>query len=220
MGNAGDRQKLAAIYARVSTEGQRASLDTQVEVCRNAAAVRGMEVVATKTEVVSGTSRRLPIRAELIQDARIGKFNTIVVARLDRFGRSLVDLLAMLRELEAAGVNFVSIEDGVDFSTPVGKLQSGLLAVIAEFEKNLILERTQEGREAARAKGTKFGRKPALTEEQTNKVLEMLREGRSLSKVASALEINRSMVLRIKKKYWETTGQAARSAKQNLPESR
>jgi putative DNA-invertase from lambdoid prophage Rac len=195
-----------AIYARVSTAGQRASLDTQLEICRKAAALRGMEVVSTRTEVVSGTSRRLPIRAELIHEAKRGKCNTVMVVRLDRFGRSLVDVLATLRELEAAAVNFISIEDCIDFSTPAGRLQAGLLAVFADFEKNLILERAQDGREAAKLKGVKFGRKPTLTDETTNRILELLRSGRSLSEVSKALGINRSMVTRTKKKYWEMTG--------------
>jgi len=195
-----------AIYSRVSTAGQRASLDTQVEICRNAAAVRGMEVVCARTEVVSGTSKRLPIRAEMIQEAKVGKFNTIMVARLDRFGRSLVDLLATLRELEAVAVNFISIEDGIDFSTPVGRLQAGLLAVFADFEKNLILERAQDGREAAKLKGVKFGRKPTLTDETSNRTLELLRSGLSLSEVSKAMDISRAMVIRTKKKYWDLAG--------------
>jgi DNA invertase Pin-like site-specific DNA recombinase len=195
----------AAIYARVSTGGQKASLDTQIEICKRAAALRELNIVSVRSEVISGTSRRLPERIEMLKAAKLGNFGTLLVSRLDRFGRSLVDLLATLRELEAFGVNFVSVEDGVDFSTQIGRLQAGLLAVFADFEKNLILERAQEGREAARLKGVRFGRRPSFTADAGERIWDLLCHGYSQAEVARALNVHRAVVYRVKEKYQEMT---------------
>lgn len=196
----------AAIYARVSTSGQTQSLNTQLELCRRAASLRGLDVVMEVSEVVSGTAAKLPERAALLQAVRAGRVRTLIVARLDRFGRSLIDLLAILKEMNAIGANFISVEDGIDFSTPAGQLQANLLAVIAEFEKRLIRERTEEGRQAARSRGVRFGRKPILADDTINEIGARLRLGHSQSGLAKEFGVERSVIRRIRRKQESEDG--------------
>lgn len=197
--------KKAAIYARVSTRGQEASLETQLGRCRNIAAGRGFQVVHEASEIVSGAARHLPERNRIMKAARAGKFQALFVVRMDRWGRSTVDLLSTMQELEALGVTFVSIEDGIDLSTPTGRLQAEILASIAAFERALIQDRANEGREAARAKGKKFGRRPKLTQEQKNEAIRLLSLGLKQGEVADSLQVHRMVVHRIAKELARNT---------------
>ncbi len=186
----------AAIYARVSTKGQEASLETQLDRCRQVAAVRGFTVVLEVQEVVSGGAKRLPAREDLMKGARAGLFNAVLVVRLDRWGRSTVDLITTIQELERLGVVFIAIEDGIDLSTPAGRLQAEILASIANFERAMIQERAREGREAAKAKGVRFGRPPRLSKEQKLEVDRLLDLGVSKSEIARGLKVPRTTIRR------------------------
>jgi len=190
----------AAVYTRVSTGGQTQSLQTQLDVCRRAAQHRGLEIVMEVSEIVSGVAKQLPNRENLLKSARRGEFDTVIVTRLDRFGRSLIDLLATWKELRSLGVNFISIEDGIDFSTPMGQFQANLLGVIAEFERSLINERTNEGRQAAKERGVRFGRKPKLTEEAENEIKALLSEGHTQIELAKLYKVSRGAIYRINSK--------------------
>jgi len=90
---------------------------------------------------------------------------------------SNLNLMTHLNELRTIDVNFVSVEDGIDFLTPAGQLQANLLAVIAEFERSLIKERTEEGRQAAKGRGVKFGRKSAVSKDTENEIVRLLTLG-------------------------------------------
>jgi DNA invertase Pin-like site-specific DNA recombinase len=197
--------KKAAIYARVSTKGQEASLETQLARCRDMAKARGFQVVHEASEIVSGAARHLPERNRAMKAARAGKFQALFVVRLDRWGRSTVDLLTTMQELEQLGVTFISIEDGIDLSTPTGRLQAEILASIATFERSLIQDRANEGREAARAKGKKFGRRPKLSTEQRNEAIRLLSLGMKQGEVAGNLQVHRMVVHRIAKELARNT---------------
>jgi len=190
-----------AIYARVSTASQVASLDTQITQCRKAAEMRGFEIVMEIREIASGAAKKLPERQRLLKAANMGNFNTLIVARLDRFGRSILDLFNMWMELQAINVNFISIEDGIDFSTPTGQLQAGLFAVFADFERKLILNPTSEGREAAKAKGVKFGRKQKVTEEIETEIVQLLKMGHTQKSLADKFKLDRGLIYRIRRKH-------------------
>lgn len=135
-------------YARVSTRDQH--LDLQEAALKKA----GCEFIYT--EKVSGVRKR-PVLQECMSYLRKG--DTLVVYKFDRIGRSLKDLVNIFAKLENKGVALRSIEDKVDPSTPSGKLMVHIFASLAEFERDLIIERTQAGRAAAKAKGVAMGRK-------------------------------------------------------------
>jgi len=107
---------------------------------------------------VSGTKDRRPALDQLLADAKRRKFDVVVCWRLDRLGRSLKHLVTLLDELQALGVAFVSMGEGIDCTTPAGKLQLHILAALAEFERGRIQERVKAGLARARAQGVRLGR--------------------------------------------------------------
>lgn len=140
--------KRVAIYARVSTDDQveGSSLDTQLERCRSYVSAQGWSVAGEYIdEGVSGTRASRPALDRLMAVLRSGQANVVVVAKLDRLGRSVRHLSALLGELDDLGVPFVSVAEAIDGSTPSGRLQRSLLASFAEFERDRIKERTAEG---------------------------------------------------------------------------
>ena len=144
---AGTRSR-AAVYLRVSTEGQvdGTSIDTQRAQCAEAATRHGFFLVGEYVDAgVSGAAASRPALDELLAAATTGDVQVIVVAKLDRLGRSLLHLLELLSTLDAAGVRVVSATDGIDTRTPAGRLMLQLLGVFAEFERERIRERSQDG---------------------------------------------------------------------------
>jgi DNA invertase Pin-like site-specific DNA recombinase len=189
-----------AVYARVSTGTQSQSLDTQLQQLRTAAHRRDMEIALEVTEVVSGTARKLPRRDALMETAEELQLDAIMVTRLDRFGRSLLEMLNIWFTLQSAGINFISLDEGIDFSTPTGKLQAKLLAVVAEFEKSLINERTKEGREAAKSRGVRFGRPSSLDITAKVEVMEALLKKVKQTELAEKYNVSQGTIYRMNKK--------------------
>jgi len=146
-------------YARVSTTEQ--NLDLQLSALRAA----GCHDVLTD-EGISGSDFTRPGLSKLLKRLRNG--DTLTVWRLDRLGRSLFNLIKLVRELEERGVQFRSLSESIDTGTSGGRLLFHLLAAMAEFERSLVSERTRAGMAAARARGSQIGRKPAMTEDQLN----------------------------------------------------
>jgi site-specific DNA recombinase len=144
---AGTRVRAAA-YLRVSTEGQvdGTSIDTQRAQCAEAASRHGLTLVGEYVDAgVSGAAASRPALDELLAAATTGDVQVIVVAKLDRLGRSLLHLLELLTALDAAGARVLSATDGIDTRTPAGRLMLQLLGVFAEFERERIRERSQDG---------------------------------------------------------------------------
>lgn len=146
----------AGLYARVSTLDQQ-TLPLQMRALREYAAKRGWTVVEECKEVGSGVAARA-MRQRLIDSARRRDIDVVLVWRLDRWGRSVADLVSTLQELTALGVGFVSITEALDLTTPAGRAMAGLLSVFAEFERDIMRDRVRAGlgactaaREAARA---------------------------------------------------------------------
>src|SRR5687767_9374340 len=148
----------AALYARVSTTaGQNPGV--QLRELREYCDRRRWEIAAEFTDVgVSGATERRPQLDQLLAACRRRRFDAVVVYRYDRFARSLRQLVNALGEFDALGVQFVSLHEGVDTSTPNGRLVFGSFATIAEFERELIRERVRSGLAAARARGKRLGR--------------------------------------------------------------
>src|SRR5713101_9745480 len=157
-GHARKQPKLfrAGLYARVSTNDQQ-TLPMQSHAMRVYAARRGWTIALQVREVGSGAAKR-EAREKLLEAARRREIDVVLVWRLDRWGRSVTDLLATLQELEHLGVGFVSLTEALDLTTPAGRAMAGLLAIFAEFEKEILRERTRAGLANARENGKRLGR--------------------------------------------------------------
>src|SRR6266542_1118406 len=143
------------LYARVSTHDQQ-TIPLQTRAMREYAARRGWTVAMQVKEIGSGASAR-ELREKIVEAARRREIDVVLVWRLDRWGRSVTDLLATLQELEHLGVGFVSLTEALDLTTPAGRAMAGLLAVFAEFEREILRERIRAGLANARRNGKKLG---------------------------------------------------------------
>src|SRR5688572_22406390 len=169
------------LYARVSTNDQQ-TLAMQSRAMREYAARRGWTIAVQVREVGSGAARR-DAREKLIEAARRREIDVVLVWRLDRWGRSVTDLLATLQELEHLGVGFVSLTEALDLTTPVGRAMAGLLAIFAEFEREIIRERVRAGLAQARAEGKTLGRPPSVAK-KGKEVKRLFAKGLSKSEIA------------------------------------
>jgi len=146
-----------AVYGRVSTAEQNASM--QVDELRAYCSRRQWEIAEEFIDAgVSGSKESRPALNRLLADAKRRKFDAVLVYRYDRFARSLRHLVNALAEFDALGIHFVSLHEGVDTSTPNGRLVFGIFASIAEFERELIRGRVRSGLAAAKARGKRLGR--------------------------------------------------------------
>jgi DNA invertase Pin-like site-specific DNA recombinase len=184
----------AGLYARVSTNDQQ-TLSMQSRAMREYAARRGWTVAVNVREVGSGAAKR-EAREKLLEAARRREIDVVLVWRLDRWGRSVTDLLATLQELEHLGVGFVSLTEALDLTTPAGRAMAGLLAIFAEFEREILRERTRAGLAHARANGKRLGR-PETAAIYADQVRKLHRAGVSKSEIARRLQIGRTSVRRI-----------------------
>lgn len=132
-----------ALYARVSTEEQNA--DKQVDICQDYCKRNSHEVYKVYKDVISGTTSSRPEFNVLLEDMRQNKFSCVVVTKLDRLGRSLQHLLSLFNEFNVRGVHFIATTQNIDTTTAAGRLQMQIMGAFAEFERNIISERTKEG---------------------------------------------------------------------------
>ena len=146
----------AAIYARVSTFDQEP--ENQLAELRQYVTARGWSGHEYTDKGISGAKDKRPALDALIRDAKRRRCDVLVCWRLDRLGRSLKHLVTLLDELQVLGIAFVSLAEGIDATTPAGKLQMHILAAIAEFERERIRERVMAGLQRARGQGRKLGR--------------------------------------------------------------
>ncbi len=186
----------AAIYARVSTLDQEP--ENQLQELRRYVQARGWTAVEYVDRGISGAKDRRPALDALVTDARRRRFDALVCWRLDRLGRNLKHLITLLDELQALGIAFVSLAEGIDATTPAGKLQMHILGAIAEFERERIRERVMAGLQRARTQGTRLGRpRSCLPVERLQRV-----DGLSLDAGAAQLGVSRSTL-----KRWRRRGQ-------------
>jgi DNA invertase Pin-like site-specific DNA recombinase len=175
-------------YARVSTDGQ--TLDAQLAALREAGAERVF------SEKQSGAKTDRAALARCLASLEPG--DTVVVTKLDRLARSTRDLLNTLAAINDKGASFKSLGDAwADTTTPHGRLMLTVLGGLAEFERHLILSRTNEGRVRARARGVKFGRKPKLTAYQRQEALARLTQGETLTEIARSMAVSHMTISRL-----------------------
>ena len=132
-----------AIYVRVSTNQQ--DFDKQLDSCKKHCELRGYKVHKCYCDIISGKTTSRPQFNEMLKDMRQYKFQAVVVTKLDRIGRSLQHLLSLFDEFSNKGIQFIAITQNIDTTTSSGKLQMQIMGAFAEFERNLISERTKEG---------------------------------------------------------------------------
>ena len=132
-----------AIYCRVSTEDQ--NVDNQEDICKEYCKRNNFEVFRIYKDIISGSKDSRPSFNLLLEDMRINKFDCIMVTKLDRLGRSLQHLLSMFNEFNKRGIHFIATTQNIDTSSPSGRLQMQIMGAFAEFEREIIRERTKEG---------------------------------------------------------------------------
>lgn len=184
------RTHRAAIYARVSTLEQ--TSENQLAELRRFAEARGWTAQEYVDNGVSGTKEHRPALDQLNRDARRRRFDVVVCWRLDRLGRSLKHLITLLEDFQALGIAFVSLAEGIDATTPAGRLQMHILGAIAEFERARIAERVQLGLARVRAQGRVLGRpKLDISDDDLGSV-----QGLSVRRAARRLGVSPSTLYR------------------------
>ena len=182
----------AAAYVRVST------LEQNTEIQRIAieqyAKARKWDLVATYEDKSTGTNDKRPALRKLMDAARAREIDVIIVWKIDRFARSLKNLVTSLQELTELGVQFVAIRDQVDLTTSAGRLMTHMIAAFAQFEAEIIKERVLAGIKNARDHGKRLGRPPVI---DTFRVLEMRRHGMSLAVIAKALGVTKGAISKV-----------------------
>jgi DNA invertase Pin-like site-specific DNA recombinase len=177
-----------ALYARVSTKEQ--STEAQVGQLKAYCQARGWaEVAVFRDDGISGVRDNRPELDRLRQRMAAGEFEAIVVSKMDRLGRSLGMILRFWDEADAAGARVIVIDQGIDTSTPSGRLQRNMLAALAEFERELILERTRAGIARARSLGMKFGAPRRIPESVAREVRERRTRGESLRMISQQMNL-------------------------------
>ena len=169
-------------YARVSTEDQKTDLQV--------AALEKVGCSHIFTDTASGADSTRPELTRCLGSLRAG--DTLIVWKLDRLGRSLSHLVSVLSELQGRGVAFLSLTEAIDTQSAAGRLLGHMLAALAEFERSLIVERTQAGLKAAKRRGTKLGRRPSLSDNQLKHARGLLGKGESPTAVAKLLNVCRA----------------------------
>ncbi len=193
------------IYARVSTSDQHA--DNQIHEIEAAGfSVNERRIV---TESISGSvaASERPQFSRLLD--RLEPDDVLIVTKLDRLGRNAMDVRSTVERLAADGVRVHCLAlGGVDLTSPAGKMTMGVLTAVAEFERDLLIERTHAGMARARAEGKVMGRPPALTKEKQAEVMQRLTMGVSVAQLARDYGTTRQSIMRIREKLGGTGGRA------------
>jgi DNA invertase Pin-like site-specific DNA recombinase len=186
-------KKRAALYMRISTKGHGQTTDTQAVALRDYAERRGFAVVDEyRDEGISGAKDRRPALDRLMADARKRRFDAVLVARFDRFARSTKHLVLALEEFQALGCDFISLNESVDTSTPMGKMVFTVISAVAELERSIIRERVLAGVDRARRQGKRFGRPTVIADRE--RIATMKTAGRSIKSIAAECGIARATV--------------------------
>src|SRR5712691_6111922 len=173
-------------YCRVSTDDQNPALQL--------AALKRAGCRKIFTDKATGAHVKRPELTKCLKALKAG--DVLVVWKLDRLGRSLRDLIALLDDLKTRGVAFRSLTEAIDTATATGRAMWQMVGILAELERSLIQERTKAGRAAAQARGVKMGRKPKLTPQQVAHARKLLDQGERLGDIAQSLNVSRRTLYR------------------------
>jgi len=187
------KDKRVAIYARVSTKDQ--SVDMQVSDLDMYSRERGFNIIKIyQDNGISGSKDNRPGLNQLMDDARKRKFDMVLVWRFDRFARSTKHLVTALYEFRNLGIDFISYQENIDTSSPLGEAIFTIISAMSKLERDIIAERVKGGLRKARANGKRLGRPE--TGVDADKVFEYKEQGRSIREIANDLGIHRSKVER------------------------
>ena len=187
-----------AIYCRVSTSDQ--TIDNQLSVLREIAKMKGLIIVQEFVdEGISGARGRDKRKGfdNLLKGAVRREFTTILVWSVDRIGRNIQDLLSFLNEVHSVDCDLYLHTQGIDTSTPTGKMMFGILSVLADWERGMIKERTQAGMERARKQGKQIGRPSNINEGLIQSIKYMRDKGLGIRKIASELSVGVGTVYKV-----------------------
>jgi DNA invertase Pin-like site-specific DNA recombinase len=186
-------QKRVALYMRISTKGHGQTTDTQAIALREYAEHRGFQIIDEyRDEGISGAKDRRPQLDRMMQDARRRRFDAVLVARFDRFARSTKHLVLALEEFSSLGVDFISLNESIDTSSPMGRMVFTVIAAVAELERSIIRERVLAGVDRARRQGKRFGRPSVIVDRQ--KIASMKASGQSIKAIAKECGVARATV--------------------------
>jgi DNA invertase Pin-like site-specific DNA recombinase len=186
------RGSRAAVYIRISTGDQ--NPDLQHDELAAYCARRGWKVIEVYEDHMSGAKDRRPQLDRLMADARRRQFDVVLCWRFDRFARSTSHLLRALEEFQSLGIDFVSLQEAIDTSTPAGKLVFTVLGAVAELERSIITERVRAGQRAAKRRGVRFGR-PSVGVD-TKRVQKLRKQGLSWRAVSAKIGIPKDTLIR------------------------
>lgn len=184
--------KRVAIYTRVSTKDQ--SHESQWNELDEYCERRALTIVENYSDITSGAKDKRPALDRLMSDARRGRFDAVLVYRFDRFARSVTHLLRALEEFSSLGIDFVSLSEAIDTSTPMGKMVFTVLGAVAELERNIIRERVLAGQRSAKRRGIRFGR-PEV-EVDTSRVARLRKQGLSWRAIAGMTGVSKDSLIR------------------------
>jgi DNA invertase Pin-like site-specific DNA recombinase len=186
-------RKRAALYMRISTKGHGQTTDTQAHALREYAERRGFQIIDEyRDEGISGAKDRRPALDRLMTDARKRRFDAVLVARFDRFARSTKHLVLALEEFSSLGVDFISLNESIDTSSPMGRMVFTVIAAVAELERSIIRERVLAGVDRARRQGRRFGRPTVIVDRE--KIATMRAGGQSIKAIAKECGVARATV--------------------------
>jgi DNA invertase Pin-like site-specific DNA recombinase len=202
-------------YVRVSTEEQGASgagLEAQRQAIEDEAKRRGWQLVRIEEDVLSGRNMKRPGLQRALDACRTGEVAGIVVAKLDRLSRSVIDFAGTLEEARRRGFNIVALDLGLDLSTPQGELVANVIASVAQWERRVIGARTADALAVKRAQGVKLGRPRTLPDELRGRLRGMRKQGLSLTGIAKTLNREKVPTAHGGKRWYASTVRAALSS--------
>ena len=186
-------EKRVAIYVRVSTKDQ--SVGMQLNDLERYSKERGLNIFKVyEDNGVSGTKETRPALGQLMDDARKRKFNVVLVWRFDRFARSTKHLVNALYEFRNLGIDFISYQENIDTSSPLGEAIFTIISAMSKLERDIIAERVKGGLRKARANGKRLGR--PKNEVDTDKVIEYRKQNKSIRQIAAELNLSKGAVQR------------------------
>ncbi len=186
-------KKRVGIYVRVSTKDQ--SVEMQMNDLERYSKERGFSIFKVyKDNGVSGTKELRPALNSLMDDAKKRKFDVVLVWRFDRFARSTKHLITALHEFRNLGIDFISYQENIDTSSPLGEAIFTIISAMAKLERDIIAERVKGGLRKAKANGKRLGR--PKSEVDTDKIVEYRKQNKSIRQIASEMNLSNNLVFR------------------------
>ena len=191
-----------ALYCRVSTSTKDQTTENQLRELTSYCDRMGYEVVKVYDDEVSGskTREKRPAYNEMCKDAFLKKFDTIIGWDVSRFGRSMKEFVSFLADMDDKGINVVAVKNGLDMGSSSGRMMMKLIGVLEEWNREMLIERTNAGLARAKANGTKLGRKKTVTDDMTSKIIELRNAQKSIRAIASEVGVSTATVQRELKK--------------------